>query len=49
VKQRPSNEIRDLALQRGFCTLREDGWKRALVGMTSVEEIMRVTRRPDAQ
>jgi type II secretory ATPase GspE/PulE/Tfp pilus assembly ATPase PilB-like protein len=45
VHQRPSNEIRHKALERGFTTLRHDGWKRVLSGMTTVEEVLRVTRR----
>jgi type II secretory ATPase GspE/PulE/Tfp pilus assembly ATPase PilB-like protein len=47
VKQRPSNEIRHQAEADGFVTLRKDAWKRALRGDTSIEEVMRVTRRAE--
>jgi type II secretory ATPase GspE/PulE/Tfp pilus assembly ATPase PilB-like protein len=47
VKQRPSNEIRHQAERNGFLTLRQDAWKRAVKGDTSIEEVMRVTRRTE--
>jgi type II secretory ATPase GspE/PulE/Tfp pilus assembly ATPase PilB-like protein len=47
VKQRPSNEIRHQAEASGFVTLRKDAWKRALRGDTTIEEVMRVTRRAE--
>jgi type II secretory ATPase GspE/PulE/Tfp pilus assembly ATPase PilB-like protein len=30
-------------------TLREDGWNKALQGITTVEEVMRVTRQDDIE
>ena len=47
VRQRPSNEIRHEAERQGFKTLRQDAWKRAIKGDTSIEEVMRVTRRTE--
>jgi type II secretory ATPase GspE/PulE/Tfp pilus assembly ATPase PilB-like protein len=47
IKQRSSNEIRRQAEADGFVTLRKDAWKRALRGETTVEEVMRVTRRAE--
>ncbi|MEI8139522.1 MAG: GspE/PulE family protein [bacterium] len=47
VKQRPSNEIRHQAEADGFITLRKDAWKCMLRGDTSIEEVMRVTRRAE--
>jgi type II secretory ATPase GspE/PulE/Tfp pilus assembly ATPase PilB-like protein len=47
VKQRPSNEIRHQAEANGFVTLRKDAWKRVLKGDTSIEEVMRVTRKAE--
>ena len=47
VKQRPSNEIRHQAEADGFITLRKDAWKRVLRGDTTIEEVMRVTRRAE--
>jgi len=40
-----SAEIRDLAVRRGLKMLRADGAAKALAGMTTVEEVLRVTRR----
>jgi len=45
VHRRPSNEIRNKALEYGLVTLRHDGWARALEGVTSVDEVMRVARK----
>jgi type IV pilus assembly protein PilB len=47
VKQRPSNEIRQQAEADGFVTLRKDAWKCVLRGDTTIEEVMRVTRRAE--
>ncbi len=47
VKQRPSNEIRHRAEADGFVTLRKDAWKCMLRGDTTIEEVMRVTRRAE--
>ena len=47
VKQRPSNEIRHLAEASGFTSLRKDAWKRVVRGDTTIEEVMRVTRRSE--
>jgi len=43
IGRRSSNEIREAAITHGLKTLREDGWLKAFKGMTSVEEVMRVT------
>lgn len=37
-------EIKQMAVRNGMLTLRDDGWKKALAGSTSVEEILRVTK-----
>ncbi|MGB3911270.1 MAG: ATPase, T2SS/T4P/T4SS family [Pseudolysinimonas sp.] len=42
VARASSAEIGRLAVQQGMTTLRQDGWAKALLGLTSVEEIMRV-------
>jgi len=47
VHQRPSNEVKMAALKAGMTTLRNDGWSRVLDGLTTVEEVMRVTRRAE--
>jgi type IV pilus assembly protein PilB len=43
IARKSSTDIRDVALTHGMKTLREDGWTKAFKGMTSVEEVMRVT------
>jgi type II secretory ATPase GspE/PulE/Tfp pilus assembly ATPase PilB-like protein len=37
------NQLRKLARERGLVTLREDGFKKVLKGLTTVDEILRVT------
>jgi len=37
-------EIKKAALQQGVITLRQDGWKKALAGRTSLDEVLRVTK-----
>jgi general secretion pathway protein E/type IV pilus assembly protein PilB len=36
------DELRKLAIQKGFVTLADDGIRRILEGYTSLEEVMRV-------
>ena len=38
-----SLEIEKAARSSGMTSLREDGWQKALHGITSVEEVLRVT------
>jgi len=40
-------EIKRTAVQEGMLTLRMDGWRKVLIGETSVEEVIRVTK-PDS-
>ncbi len=42
VARASSAEIARLAIEQGMTTLRQDGWAKALQGLTSVEEILRV-------
>ena len=42
VARASSAEIGRLAIEQGMTTLRQDGWAKALLGLTSVEEILRV-------
>src|SRR5215471_10803440 len=39
-----TGEIRRLAVERGMVTLREDAWAKARAGLTTVDEILRVTQ-----
>lgn len=43
-KRVPSIEIKRLAQTAGMKTLREDGWLKALDGITTVDEVLRVTK-----
>jgi general secretion pathway protein E/type IV pilus assembly protein PilB len=36
--------IRKQALQEGMITLRQDGWRKVLAGLTTIEEVARVTK-----
>jgi general secretion pathway protein E len=39
-----SNQIRQLAVQEGMRTLRQDGVRKVLAGETSIDEVLRVTQ-----
>jgi len=43
IKQADSEEIKNLAISQGMQTLREDGLGKVVAGITSVEEVLRVT------
>jgi len=43
LKKGKESEIKELARKEGMRTLREDGLLRVLTGVTSLEEILRVT------
>ncbi len=40
----PAGELRRYAVARGMVTLREDGWAKVCAGITTVDEILRVTQ-----
>jgi type IV pilus assembly protein PilB len=42
VERRPSDEIRKIAVEQGMWTLRRDGMEKARLGMTTLEEVLRV-------
>ena len=42
VERRPSDEIKHLAVEQGMLTLRQDGMEKAKLGMTTLEEVLRV-------
>ncbi len=44
VRKAPTGEIRRHAVEHGMVTLREDGWAKARAGITTVDEILRVTQ-----
>jgi general secretion pathway protein E len=44
LRRTPSRDIRRYAVEQGMATLRMDGWARAREGVTTVEEVLRVTQ-----
>lgn len=44
LKQVSSGELRKLAVKLGMRSLREDGWQKVAAGMTTVDEILRLTQ-----
>ena len=43
VRQRPANEIKDLAVKAGMRTLRQTGLRKVANGLTTIDEVLRVT------
>lgn len=43
LKQASTSELRQLAIQLGMKSLREDGWQKVVAGHTTVDEILRLT------
>ena len=44
VERSDSGSIRNLALTEGLTLLKQDGWRKARDGVTTIEEVLRVTR-----
>ena len=44
VKYRTSGEIQDLAVSEGMRTMYQDGLTKCLQGMTTLDEVLRVTQ-----
>jgi len=44
VEQASTGDIRDHALRHGMVTLRQYGYRKALAGETTIEEVVRITR-----
>jgi type IV pilus assembly protein PilB len=43
VKHASGSDVRALAVEQGMASLREDGWAKVLEGLTTIEEVLRVT------
>jgi type IV pilus assembly protein PilB len=43
VRQRPANELKEIALKHGMRTLRQSGLRKVAAGMTTLDEVIRVT------
>ncbi len=48
VSRASSNDIKAAALRDGMHTLRDDGWNKVLKGVTTIEEVLRVTEEDEA-
>jgi len=44
LRRAPTRDVRRYAVEQGMVTLRMDGWARACEGVTTVEEVLRVTQ-----
>ena len=41
-ERRPSDEIKKIAMEKGMSTLRDDGFEKVRLGLTTLDEVMRV-------
>ena len=48
IERAPSTVIKQMACSRGMKTLRDDGWAKVKEGITTVEEVARVTQGDEA-
>lgn len=48
IQRASSTQIKQRAIARGMKTLRDDGWEKVLAGITTMEEIIRVTQEDEA-
>ena len=49
IERAPASDIKREALKHGLHTLRDDGWRKVLAGVTTVEEILRVSEETEEQ
>jgi general secretion pathway protein E len=49
IRREPAGAIKEYALSRGMRTLREDGLAKATAGVTTIEEVLRVTQEEYAE
>lgn len=47
VKKTPANQLRDLAIRKGMVSLRQDGIEKINQGITTLDEVLRVTQEVD--
>jgi len=48
IEKTGSNVIRQKAIQGGLKTLRDDGWEKVKKGITTIEEVLRVTEEDES-
>ena len=44
LRREGANRLKKLAVERGMKTLREDGWDHVRAGLTTPEEVLRITK-----
>ena len=44
LEQKPTGELQEAAIEGGMVTLKQDGYLKALEGLTTIEEVLRVAR-----
>ncbi len=44
IKREPAGVLKEYAISKGMKTLREDGLLKAAAGLTTIEEVVRVTQ-----
>jgi len=49
LERAPAGAIRDVACEHGMRTLRQDGWNKVLNGITTAEEVVRVTQQDEVE
>lgn len=47
ISRAASSAVKHEALKHGLCTLRDDGWRKVLEGVTTVEEVLRVSEEDE--
>ncbi|HTE19834.1 MAG TPA: ATPase, T2SS/T4P/T4SS family, partial [Armatimonadota bacterium] len=47
LEHRSAGELKANAMSHGMTTLRQDGWRKVLLGQTTIEEVVRVTTEDD--
>ncbi len=48
VKKAPSAQIKKIAVAHGMRTLRQDGWMKVMQGVTTIDEVLKVTQAEEA-
>ena len=49
LKRCDVGDIANLAIEQGMITMRDDGLQKAVAGLTTIEEVLRVTPDPAAK
>jgi len=48
MRRADANELRAASLERGMVSLKQDGWAKVRAGLTTLEEVLRVTQQAEA-